>query len=103
VEVRRFHHDLAAMSASARDRGLALRVRTAGHLDQTARDREYLVARYAPERDFASQQNRLTATLDELARKVRAAMTADRPAAPAATAPAAAASTPRPPPEARPG
>jgi hypothetical protein len=71
VAVRRLGHDLGARLALAVQAGLVLRRRTAAHVEAVARDREYLVARYGPERlGTASQVNRLLATMDEIGGKV---------------------------------
>jgi hypothetical protein len=75
--VRGLQHDLAQRAELAVAAGLKLRSRTAAHLDAIARNREYLVIRYVPELNGASSQiNRLTATLDELAKKVTSELTA---------------------------
>ncbi len=53
---------------------LGLRKKTHMHLSALTRDREYLVIRYAPDMmSDMSEINRLTATLDEVARKAKAA------------------------------
>ena len=73
-QLRAQGHDLSRRAAMAISRGLTLRRKTALHLVQLTREREYLVQRYGPERAAAvSELNRLTATLDEVARRVRAA------------------------------
>lgn len=70
--LRAHGHDLRMRAALAMDRGLALRAKTRHHLIQLTIDREYLVLRYGPDRASAvSELNRLTATLAEIARKVR--------------------------------
>ncbi|WP_293682629.1 hypothetical protein [uncultured Phenylobacterium sp.] len=70
--VRGLHHDLAARANLAIENGLVLRKRTAAHLKAMASSREYLVTRYGPElASTLSQVNRLAATLDEVAAKVR--------------------------------
>jgi hypothetical protein len=52
-----------------------LRELTLKHLGELSESREYLVTRYGPElASTASQINRLTATLGEVAKKVGAAM-----------------------------
>lgn len=69
--LRRLQHDFAARAALATAHGLVLRRRTAAHLDFVASRHEYVAARYAPGRmPELSQLNRLTATLEEIARKV---------------------------------
>jgi hypothetical protein len=66
-------HDLAQRAEWARLCGLQLRKRTAAHLSAMMGNREYLVTRYGPEMtSTASQINRLTATLEEVANKVTA-------------------------------
>jgi hypothetical protein len=78
VEVRRLGHDLGARLAMAASAGLMLRRRTAAHVEAVARDREYLVARYGPERlGTASHVNRLLATMDEIGGKVSRAFVGD--------------------------
>ena len=75
-QVRGLQHDLAQRSELAVAAGLKLRSRTAAHLAAIARNREYLVIRYGPELHRTSSQiNRLTATLDELAKKVTVELT----------------------------
>jgi HEPN domain-containing protein len=74
-EIRRHVHDLAGRGALVMERGLVLRRRTIEHLGKITRDREYLVSRYGPEKiSTLSQVNRLIATMDEIARKVIAAV-----------------------------
>jgi hypothetical protein len=69
--VRGLQHDLASRTRLAMEKGLSLRRRTAEHLASMTGNREYLVARYAPEMQVAlSRDSRLMATLDEVARKV---------------------------------
>lgn len=71
TKVRGLQHDLATRTDLAIASGLRLRTRTAAHLRSLAATREYLVTRYGPEMSAtASQVNRLTATLDEVAKKV---------------------------------
>jgi len=80
--VRRMQHDLSARTTLAIDSGLRLRKRTEAHLHDMTGNREYLVTRYGPELTATmSQINRLTATLDEVAKKVTAAV--PNPAGPA--------------------
>lgn len=72
-EIRGMHHDLAKRAARAAEGGFVLRRRTAAHLAALTSNREYLLARYEPGAGVAiSQSNRLTATLDETAKKVAA-------------------------------
>jgi hypothetical protein len=57
------------------ERGLAIRRKTALHLVQLSRQREDLVVRYRPDcMDAICELNRLVASLEEIARKVRAAI-----------------------------
>jgi hypothetical protein len=63
--------DLASRAELAIAGGLQLRKRTTAHLNAMTGNREYLVTRYGPEMTTtASQINRLTATLEEVAIKV---------------------------------
>lgn len=74
-QIRGLQHDLWARAELATAAGLLLRKRTAAHLRSLSRSREYLVTRYGPEMvATVSQTNRLTATLDEVAKKVAAMM-----------------------------
>lgn len=80
--VRARLHDLADRADTAVGRGLVLRRRTHDHLVRMTKHREYLVSRYGPERAGAlSESNRLMATLDEIARKVRLRVISDQRAA----------------------
>ncbi|OPH82901.1 hypothetical protein [Nitrobacter vulgaris] len=73
--VRGLQHNLAARTDLALQKGLVLRQRTVAHLHSMATNREYLVMRYGPETTAtASQVNRLSATLDEVAAKVTTAI-----------------------------
>ncbi len=73
--VRGLQHNMAARTDMAIAGGLQLRKRTAAHLHAIAGNREYLVTRYGPEMtSTVSQVNRLTATLEEVANKVTAAI-----------------------------
>ncbi|MER9545693.1 hypothetical protein NKI72_27205 [Mesorhizobium sp. M0437] len=70
-QIRKMQHDLSARTELALEAGLRLRAKTAQHLHSLSQNREYLVTRYGPElAATASQINRLTATLDEVAAKV---------------------------------
>jgi hypothetical protein len=71
-QVRSLQHDMAKRAELARGAGLRLRSKTAGHLAALGHNREYLVTRYEPEPQGASELNRLVATLDEVAIKVTA-------------------------------
>lgn len=73
--IRGLQHDLAARAELSMQLGLRLRKRTADHLRTMSGAREYLVSRYGPELSASlSQVNRLSATLDEVATKVRLAL-----------------------------
>ncbi|MGX9147231.1 hypothetical protein [Mesorhizobium sp. 128a] len=70
-QIRKMHHDLSARTEHTMAAGLRLRAKTAKHLQSLSQNREYLVTRYGPEMSAtASQINRLTATLEEVAVKV---------------------------------
>ena len=70
--IRGLQHNLALRTDKAIERGLGLRARTAAHLRALTASREYLVSRYDAEMTSTSSQiNRLTATLEEVAKKVR--------------------------------
>jgi len=74
-EIRGLRHDMAARAALARAHGIVLRRRTAEHLASLAANREYLLVRYAPERAMnLSQVNRMTASLEQVAGAVHAAV-----------------------------
>lgn len=69
-EIRGLQHDLGARAELSIAVGLRLRMRTAKHLQTLSQNREHLITRYGPElATTASQINRLTATLDEIASK----------------------------------
>ncbi|MER9527154.1 hypothetical protein NKI96_26850 [Mesorhizobium sp. M0292] len=75
-QIRRMQHDLSARTEHALESGLRLRAKTAKHLQSLSQNREYLVTRYGPElAATASQLNRLTATLEEVATKVTVLIT----------------------------
>ncbi|MBS3648087.1 hypothetical protein KEU06_05520 [Pseudaminobacter sp. 19-2017] len=77
--LRGLQHDVGARYRLAAAHGLVLRKRTADHLGHLTASREYVVARYCPEMTASlSQINRLIATLDELATKVKQCI-GDRP------------------------
>ncbi|WP_292588986.1 hypothetical protein [Mesorhizobium sp.] len=70
-QIRKMHHDLSARTEHTMAAGLRLRAKTARHLQSLSQNREYLITRYGPEMSAtASQINRLTATLEEVAVKV---------------------------------
>lgn len=70
-QVRGLQHDLAARAKLALASGLALRGRTAAHLEAMVKGREYLVSRYGTDQaSTLSQINRLQATLEEIRGKV---------------------------------
>jgi hypothetical protein len=72
AQVRAQMHNLADRTELALAHGLVLRKLTREHLVKMTDDREYLVSRYGPEMSATlSQVNRLMATLNELAKKVR--------------------------------
>ncbi len=72
-QLRGLQHDLWARTEFAISKGLRLRIRTVDHLQLLSQSREYLVTRYSPELvATASQINRLTATLEEVAEKISA-------------------------------
>ena len=67
-QIRKLRHDLGTRAELA---DLRLRKLTMGHLQSLSLSQEYLVTRYGPElAATTSQINRLTATLDEVAKKV---------------------------------
>lgn len=68
--VRGMQHDLTTRALMVVARGLQLRKKTQEHLSAIHENREYLVTRYEPEMTAVSQPNRLTATLEEVAKKV---------------------------------
>lgn len=70
TKVRGMQHNLAARTDIAVVLGLVLRKRTAQHLRCLSETREYLASRYDPGLSAASEINRLTATLDEVASKI---------------------------------
>jgi hypothetical protein len=71
--IRGRNHDLAGRIDACMALGLCLRRRTSEHLHALTSGREYLVTRYGPELSTLSEINRLTATMEEVARKVVAA------------------------------
>lgn len=75
-EIRGLQHNLAERLKLAAKYGLQLKVKTAKHINDLAETREYLVTRYGPEMtDSASKLNRLTATMEEVSRKISKLMT----------------------------
>jgi hypothetical protein len=71
--IRGLQHDFEARTDLTVASGLVLRKRTTDHLRAMTGAREYLVNRYGPElTSTLTQLNRLTATLEEVATKVRA-------------------------------
>ncbi len=68
--VRGLQHDLAERTQLVSETGIILRKSTVTHLESLSSTREYLVSRYDPDLAAASQLNRLSATLDEVATKV---------------------------------
>ncbi|WP_245331132.1 hypothetical protein [Mesorhizobium sophorae] len=74
-QIRKMQHDLSERTDRAIEAGLRLRAKTARHLQSLSQNREYLVTRYGPElAATASQINRLTATLEQVAAKVTVLM-----------------------------
>jgi uncharacterized protein (UPF0332 family) len=74
-DIRGMQHSFAKRTERAIDSGLKLRKRTATHLAAMEENREYLVTRYSPDKAaIVSEINRLTATLEEVAKKVTAIM-----------------------------
>jgi hypothetical protein len=70
-DVRKLHHDLSARIGHEHAGRLALRKRTAAHLEGLSKRREYLISRYGTDQmRTVSQINRMRATLDELQSKV---------------------------------
>ncbi len=73
--IRKLGHDLPKRAEQAQSAGLPLRKGTLSHLKDGS-NREYLVTRYSPELPATLPQiNRLMATLDDVAKKVRASIT----------------------------
>jgi hypothetical protein len=74
-EVRAFQHRMIPRAEAARAHGLILKVKTLTTLAALEDSREYLLVRYAPEKRGAlSQLPRLFSALDDVTRKVRAAI-----------------------------
>ncbi len=70
-DLRKLHHDLSARIEHQHAVGLALRSRTAAHLVDLSKRREYLISRYGTDQmTTVSQINRLQATLEEIQAKV---------------------------------
>lgn len=77
-DVRGLQHNLSLRADMAITAGLKLRKLTAAHLHSLNANREYLTSRYCPELNVTtSQLTRLTATLDEVAKKVSCVVMAD--------------------------
>ena len=71
-KVRAHLHNLANITEIAISHGLVLRKLTKAHLVKMTEDREYLISRYGPEMSTTlSEINRLMATLNEVAKKVK--------------------------------
>jgi len=69
--IRGMQRDLRARTQLAITGGLRLRLRTAEHLASMVGNREYLITRLWPRNDIDGlSDKRLTATLNEVARKV---------------------------------
>lgn len=74
-EIRGFQHELIRRAEAARERGLGLKVKTLRNLAALEASREYLLVRYAPDRDGDLMElPRLFSTLDNVTRHVRAAI-----------------------------
>lgn len=69
-KVRGLQHDLGARTQLALATKLHLKKRTMHHLQTLTQTREYLLTRYDPAASTASELNRLSATLTEIAEKV---------------------------------
>lgn len=70
--VHSLQHDLAEQTRLAVKAGLVLRNHTMAHLATLSSSRDYHIVRYAPElMNTLSQANRVTATLEEISKKVR--------------------------------
>jgi flagellar basal body rod protein FlgC len=76
--IRGFRHDTAQMAAEAQQRGLRLKQKVEVRLQKVRENREYLVSRYEPQHPKVLECNALFATLDELNKKVGAAVNAKR-------------------------
>lgn len=77
-EIRGLQHNLVERVKLATSYGLKLRAKTAQHINDLADNREYLVTRYGPEMtSSASQLNRLTATMEEVSRKISKSITGE--------------------------
>ncbi len=80
-DLRKLQHDLSARIGHELAAGLALRNRTAAHLADLSKRREYLVSRYGTdEMTTISQTNRLQATLVEIQSKVAKRLGSQKPA-----------------------
>ena len=74
-DVRKLQHDIATRWRKAQEYGLALRPKTARHLEDLSENREYLHVRYPRDDALAvCELNRLTATLVQVADAVHAAL-----------------------------
>ncbi|WP_212524455.1 hypothetical protein [Actibacterium sp. MT2.3-13A] len=74
-KIRSYLHDLSERADPEVVGKLRLRKRTVSHLVGMSEKREYLIARYGPElASTHSEINRLLATLDEIASKVKKAV-----------------------------
>lgn len=71
-KIRGYLHNLSDRIKPEIKEALRLRKRTADHLIKMMEKREYLIARYGPELVFSlSEVNRMQATLEEVANKVK--------------------------------
>jgi hypothetical protein len=72
-QIRSGRHDLGERVPQVAALGLTFRTKTARHLVRMTAAREYLIVRYGPEQACTvSETTRLTATLEEVAGKIRA-------------------------------
>jgi hypothetical protein len=83
-DLRKLQHDLSARVGHELAAGLTLRNRTAAHLADLSKRREYLISRYGTDQmTTVSQINRLQATLEEIqvmvAKKLGAISVAGKP------------------------
>lgn len=75
-QIRSYVHNFAKLAKHESVVSLKLRKRTADHLVMLAERREYLISRYGPElMSKQTELNRLTATLVEVASKVKKHLT----------------------------
>lgn len=71
AEVRGLQHDFSQKAHLAKEKALLLRKKTHEHIVSLNETREYLTSRYAPDMSVkVSEINRLSATLEELSKKL---------------------------------